>query len=54
MYNDDPVQVYPNEVCQAPPLTREQEMECVRHIRAADLDLIQTGNQALLTPDLPR
>ena len=36
MYETDPVRVYLNEVCTAPPLTREQEMECVRHIRARD------------------
>ncbi len=81
MYEDDPVRVYLNEMQKVPPLTREQETECVRHIRAQDehadlamkdlveqvlplvvtiaqrhssdnvhiLDLIQTGNQALLT-----
>ena len=36
MYEDDPVRVYLDEVGKAPPLTREQEMECVRHIRARD------------------
>jgi DNA-directed RNA polymerase sigma subunit (sigma70/sigma32) len=81
MYEDDPVKVYLREMGKVPPLTREQEMECVRHIRAQDekaewakkdlvesalhlvvsiaqkhpsdhihiLDLIQTGNIALLT-----
>jgi RNA polymerase primary sigma factor len=80
MYEDDPVKVYLNEMGKVPPLTREREIECVRHIRARDekaeiaekdlveanltlvvsiaqehrsehihiLDLIQTGNQALL------
>jgi RNA polymerase primary sigma factor len=36
MYDDDPVKVYLNEMCNVPPLTREQEIECVRHIRARD------------------
>ena len=81
MYADDPVQVYLDEMCKVPRMTREREIECVRHIRARDehadlamkdlveqvlplvvsiaqrhpsdhvhiLDLIQTGNQALLT-----
>jgi RNA polymerase primary sigma factor len=35
-YDDDPVKVYLNEVCNVAPLTREQEKECVRHIRAQD------------------
>jgi len=36
MYEDDPVRVYLNEMGKVPPLTREQEMDCVRHIRAQD------------------
>ncbi len=36
MYSDDPVEIYRNEVCKVPPLSREQELECVRHIRARD------------------
>jgi RNA polymerase primary sigma factor len=36
MYDDDPVRVYLEEMGKTPPLTREQEMECVRHIRAQD------------------
>jgi DNA-directed RNA polymerase sigma subunit (sigma70/sigma32) len=36
MYEDDPVRVYLEEMSKVPPLTREQEMECVRHIRARD------------------
>ncbi len=36
MYGDDPVEVYLNEMCNVPPLTREQEKECVHHIRAGD------------------
>jgi RNA polymerase primary sigma factor len=36
MYGDDPVRVYLNEVRKVPPLTRDQEMDCVRHIRAGD------------------
>jgi DNA-directed RNA polymerase sigma subunit (sigma70/sigma32) len=81
MNDDDPVRVYLEEMSKVPPMTREEEMECVRHIRARDehadlamrdlveqvlplvvsiakrhpsdhihiLDLIQTGNEALLT-----
>jgi DNA-directed RNA polymerase sigma subunit (sigma70/sigma32) len=81
MYDDNPVKVYLNEMGKVPPMTREQEMECARHIRARDeqadnatkdlvepvlslvvsiaqkhpsdhihiLDLIQTGNNALMT-----
>ncbi len=36
MYEDDPVGVYLNLVRSVPPLTRGQEMDCVRHIRAQD------------------
>jgi len=36
MYEDDPVKVYLREMGKVPPLTREQEMECARHIRARD------------------
>ncbi len=36
MYEDDPVRVYLNEMGKVPPLTREQEIECARHIRARD------------------
>jgi RNA polymerase primary sigma factor len=36
MYEDDPVRVYLNEMGTVPPLTREQEAQCVRHIRAKD------------------
>jgi RNA polymerase primary sigma factor len=36
MYEDDPVRVYMNEMGNVPPLTREREAECVRHIRAKD------------------
>lgn len=36
MYDDDPVTIYLREISKVPPLTREQEMECVRHIRASD------------------
>jgi RNA polymerase primary sigma factor len=33
---DDPVRIYLNEMSKVPPMTREQERECVRHIRARD------------------
>ena len=36
MYTDDPVQVYLREVANVPPMTRQRELECVRHIRARD------------------
>jgi RNA polymerase primary sigma factor len=36
MYEDDSVRVYLEEMGKVPPMTREQEMECVRHIRARD------------------
>jgi len=36
MYDDDPVRVYLAEMGKVPPLTRDQEMECARHIRAGD------------------
>ena len=36
MYDDDPVRVYLDEMGKVPPLSLEQEMECVRHIRARD------------------
>lgn len=45
MYHDDPVRVYLDEMGKVPPLTREQEVECVRHIRARDehADLAMTN-----------
>jgi RNA polymerase primary sigma factor len=80
MYGDDPLEIYRSEARKVPPMNREQEVECVRHIRARDeqaeraakdlveanlalvisiaekhpsvrvhiLDLIQTGNEALM------
>lgn len=36
MYGGDPVEVYLNEMGKVPPMTRQQEMECARHIRARD------------------
>jgi RNA polymerase primary sigma factor len=36
MYESDPVKVYLNEMSKVPPLTRKQELECARHIRARD------------------
>jgi RNA polymerase primary sigma factor len=36
MYDDDPVTVYLREVAKVPPMTREQELECARHICAED------------------
>ena len=33
---DDPVKVYLAEVCKVPPLSREEEIRCVQHIRAGD------------------
>jgi DNA-directed RNA polymerase sigma subunit (sigma70/sigma32) len=38
MYTDDPVQVYLSEMGKVQPLTREQELERIRHIRARDED----------------
>jgi RNA polymerase sporulation-specific sigma factor len=35
-YTDDPVQVYLREACAVPPLTHEEEIECVRRLRAGD------------------
>jgi len=35
-YIDDPVQVYLAEVCKVPPLSRDEEISCVQHIRAGD------------------
>jgi len=36
MYDDDPIRVYLAEMGKVPPLTRAQEVECVRHIRGRD------------------
>ncbi len=36
MYSDDPVEIYRSEARKVPPMNREQEVECVRHIRARD------------------
>jgi RNA polymerase primary sigma factor len=35
-YDDDPVTIYLREVATVSPLTRDQERECVRHIRDRD------------------
>jgi RNA polymerase primary sigma factor len=35
-YIDDPVQVYLTEVCKVPPLSHDEEISCVQHIRAGD------------------
>lgn len=46
MYEDDPVRVYLHEMGKVPPLTRDQEMDCVRRMRAG-------GEQAeIATKDL--
>ncbi len=36
MYCGDPVRVYLDEMSRVPPMTREQQLECARHIRARD------------------
>jgi len=36
MYADDPVAIYLSEMAKVSPLTRDQERECVRHIRDRD------------------
>jgi RNA polymerase primary sigma factor len=36
MYEDDPVRVYLNEICKIPPITRDQEIACIRHVRDRD------------------
>jgi DNA-directed RNA polymerase sigma subunit (sigma70/sigma32) len=36
MFESDPVKVYLSEMSKVPPMTREQELECTRHIRARD------------------
>ena len=36
MYNDDPVEIYRSEARKVPAMSREQELECVGHIRARD------------------
>jgi RNA polymerase primary sigma factor len=46
-YVDDPLQVYLRECCTAPPLSREEEIECEQRLRAGDhqaeLRLIETN-----------
>jgi len=51
MYEDDPVKVYLNEMDKVPPMTREQEMECVRHIRAKD-DRAELASKDLVEANL--
>jgi RNA polymerase primary sigma factor len=36
MYTDDPVEIYRSEARKVPKMNREQELECLRHIRARD------------------
>ncbi len=36
MYGDDPVEFYKSEARKVPPMNRQQELECIRHIRARD------------------
>jgi RNA polymerase primary sigma factor len=51
---DDPVKVYLAEVCKVPPLSRDEEIRCVQHIRAGDqqsrsaLDRLGEGNLHLV------
>jgi DNA-directed RNA polymerase sigma subunit (sigma70/sigma32) len=52
MYDDDPVKVYLNEMGKVPSLTREQEMDCVRHIRARD-EQADNAMKDLVEPVLP-
>lgn len=33
---DDPVKVYLREVSRVPPLSREEEIDCIEHVRAGD------------------
>jgi RNA polymerase primary sigma factor len=51
MYDDDPVKVYLHEMGSVPPLTREREMECVRHIRARD-EQADEAMKDLIEPNL--
>ena len=36
VYSDDPVSVYLAEVRQIPSLSRDEEIDCIRHVRAGD------------------
>jgi len=36
LYCDDPVRVYLREMRKVPPLTPEEEADCIRHVRAKD------------------
>jgi RNA polymerase primary sigma factor len=49
---DDPVIVYLNEMNKVPPMTREQQVECVRHIRARD-ELAEIAVKDLTETALP-
>jgi DNA-directed RNA polymerase sigma subunit (sigma70/sigma32) len=40
---DDPVQIYLREVAVTPPLTGEQEAECIRHVLAGDREAERAG-----------
>lgn len=50
--DDDPVKVYLNQMGKVPPLTREQESECVRHIRSRD-EQADDAMRDLVEPVLP-
>ncbi len=41
---DDPVKVCLDEVCKVPPLSREEEIRCIQHIRAGDDQAEAEGN----------
>jgi RNA polymerase primary sigma factor len=48
---DDPVKVYLAEVCKVPPLSREEEIRCVQHIRAGD-DQAEAAGERLAEANL--
>ena len=52
LYSDDPVQVYLTEVSKVPPLSRDEEIRCVQHVRAGD-EQAEAAERRLVEANLP-
>ena len=45
--SEDPVSVYLAEVRQVPPLSRDEEIACIRHVRAGDQQAADAGKRLM-------
>jgi DNA-directed RNA polymerase sigma subunit (sigma70/sigma32) len=47
VYSDDPVSVYLAEARQIPSLSRDEEIDCIRHVRAGDQQAAAAGKRLM-------